>query len=113
MAAFRAKKLLEKKQSVKPKQLVQALKEPSKYKVVLLNDDYTPMDFVVKILETLFGFNEATAMAIMLTVHMQGRAVCGIFTHEIAETKMFQVNQVARKYEYPLLCCIEPDTLNK
>lgn len=87
------------------------LKEPEMYRVILLNDDYTPMDFVVKILETFFGLDETTAAMIMLQVHTKGHGVCGVFTQEIAETKVFQVNQCARQSEYPLLCCMEPDTL--
>ncbi len=84
---------------------------PSMYRVVLLNDDYTPMDFVVEILKTLFNFSEELAVSIMLQVHKQGKGICGVFTHEIAETKVFQVNQCARGHEYPLLCCMEPDNL--
>lgn len=87
------------------------LQEPCQYKVILLNDDYTPMDFVVKILQELFGLNELLAVSVMLQVHQQGKGVCGIFTREIAETKVFQVNQCARKCGYPLLCCMEPDNL--
>lgn len=87
------------------------LKEPEMYRVMLLNDDYTPMDFVVKILETFFGLDEVMATTVMLQVHKKGRGLCGVFTQEIAETKVFQVNQCAKQCEYPLLCCMEPDTL--
>lgn len=73
------------------------LQAPPMYKVVLFNDDYTPMDFVVEVLETFFNLNRELATKIMLTVHTEGRAVCGLFTRDIAETKAMQVNQYARK----------------
>ena len=69
-----------------------ALKKPSLYKVVMINDDYTPMDFVVEVLMTFFAMNEEKATQIMLAVHTQGKAVCGIYTRDIAETKAAQVN---------------------
>ena len=72
------------------------LKKPPLYKVILLNDDYTPMEFVVEILETFFRMNREQATHVMLTVHTQGKGVCGIFTRDIAETKAAQVNQVFR-----------------
>ncbi|HYW03092.1 MAG TPA: ATP-dependent Clp protease adapter ClpS [Gammaproteobacteria bacterium] len=83
------------------------VKEPPLYKVVLLNDDYTPMEFVVHVLETFFGMGHTKATQIMLQVHTQGKAVCGIFTAEIAETKVAQVNEYARKHQHPLLCSME------
>ncbi|NIB41175.1 ATP-dependent Clp protease adapter ClpS [Pseudomaricurvus alkylphenolicus] len=83
------------------------LKRPPMYKVVLLNDDYTPMEFVVETLEIFFSMNREQATRIMLTVHTQGKAVCGVFTRDIAETKAAQVNQFARENEHPLLCEIE------
>lgn len=83
------------------------LKRPSMYKVMLLNDDYTPMDFVVEILEIFFGMNREKATHIMLTVHLHGKAVCGIYTRDIAETKAAQVNEYAREHQHPLLCDIE------
>lgn len=86
-----------------------ALKAPRKYKVILLNDDYTPMDFVVEVLRRFFHFNEETAVQVMLQVHFQGRGVCGRFTRDIAETKVALVNDYARKNEHPLLCSMEPD----
>ena len=86
-----------------------ALQAPPLYKVVLFNDDYTPMDFVVEILETLFSLNREVATRIMLTVHTEGRAVCGLYTRDIAETKATQVNQYARESQHPLLCEIEKD----
>jgi ATP-dependent Clp protease adaptor protein ClpS len=83
------------------------LKRPSMYKVMLLNDDYTPMDFVVEILERFFSMGREKATQIMLTVHVQGKAVCGIYTRDIAETKSAQVNQYAREHQHPLLSDIE------
>jgi len=85
------------------------LQAPPMYKVVLFNDDYTPMDFVVEVLETFFSLNRELATKIMLTVHTEGRAVCGLFTRDIAETKAMQVNQYARESQHPLLCEIEKD----
>lgn len=83
------------------------LKRPSMYKVVLLNDDYTPMEFVVEVLESFFSMNREQATHVMLTVHTQGKGVCGVFTRDIAETKAALVNQYARENEHPLLCEIE------
>ena len=85
-----------------------AFKEPKKYQVILLNDDYTPMEFVVDVLKRFFYLNDARAIQVMLQVHTQGRAVCGVFTHDIAETKVSQVNDYGRANQYPLLCCMEP-----
>lgn len=84
-----------------------ALKRPARYRVVLLNDDYTPMDFVVEVLMTFFGMNEEKATQVMLLVHTQGKAVCGVYTHDIAETKAAQVNQYSSECDHPLLCEIE------
>ena len=89
-------------QEAKPK-----LKKPPLYKVIMLNDDYTPMEFVVHVLENFFNLNRPTATRIMLEVHTQGKGVCGIFTHEIAETKVSHVNAYARNHEHPLLCTTE------
>lgn len=83
------------------------LKRPSMYKVVLLNDDYTPMDFVVEVLEVFFSMTREKATHVMLTVHVHGKAVCGIYTRDIAETKAAQVNQYSRENQHPLLCEIE------
>ena len=77
------------------------------FKVVLINDDYTPMEFVVEVLEIFFRMNREQATHVMLTVHTQGKGVCGIFTRDIAETKAALVNQYAREHEHPLLCEIE------
>ena len=82
---------------------------PPMYQVVLLNDDYTPMDFVVEVLEVFFNLNRELATKVMLAVHTEGRAVCGVFTRDIAETKAMQVNQYARESQHPLLCEIEKD----
>ena len=86
-----------------------ALKEPRKYKVVLQNDDYTPMEFVVDVLKQFFHLSEEVAIQVMLKVHSQGRAVCGVFTHDIAETKVVLVNDYARANQHPLLCSMEPE----
>ena len=83
------------------------LKKPPLFKVVLMNDDYTPMEFVVEVLESFFRMNREQATHVMLTVHTQGKGVCGIFTRDIAETKAAQVNQYARESEHPLLCEVE------
>jgi len=83
------------------------LKRPPMYKVVLLNDDFTPMDFVVLILERFFGMDRERATRVMLQVHTQGKAICGIYSREIAETKVAQVNDYARAHEHPLLCTME------
>ena len=86
-----------------------ALQAPPMYKVVLFNDDYTPMDFVVEVLEVFFNLNRELATKVMMAVHTEGRAVCGVFTRDIAETKAMQVNQYARESQHPLLCEIEKD----
>ena len=83
------------------------LKKPPLFKVILLNDDYTPMEFVVEVLEVFFRMNREQATHVMLTVHTQGKGVCGIYTRDIAETKAAQVNQYARENQHPLLCEIE------
>jgi ATP-dependent Clp protease adaptor protein ClpS len=83
------------------------LKKPPLFKVVLMNDDYTHMEFVVEVLESFFRMNREQATHVMLTVHTQGKGVCGIFTRDIAETKAAQVNQYARESEHPLLCEVE------
>lgn len=85
-----------------------ALKIPRKYKVVLLNDDYTPMDFVIEVLMRFFHLKEDVAVQIMLQVHVQGKGVCGVFTRDIAETKVSLVNEYARINQHPLLSGMEP-----
>jgi ATP-dependent Clp protease adaptor protein ClpS len=83
------------------------LKEPSFYKVLLVNDDYTPMDFVVHILQKFFTKNTEDATRIMMQVHQQGSGVAGIYSFEIAETKVFLVNDYSRKNRHPLKCTME------
>ena len=83
------------------------LKRPPLYKVILINDDYTPMDFVVHILEAFFSIDREHATRIMLEIHTSGKGVCGVFTHEIAETKVLLVNDFSRENQHPLLCTME------
>lgn len=83
--------------------------KPAMYKVLLLNDDYTPMEFVVDVLERFFGKASEEAVRIMLHVHQKGVGVCGIYTYEIAETKVTQVVDYARKNQHPLQCTLEKD----
>nr|VFK18431.1 MAG: ATP-dependent Clp protease adaptor protein ClpS [Candidatus Kentron sp. LFY] len=83
------------------------LKRPSLYMVFLLNDDYTPMEFVVHVLEAFFGMPRPKATRVMLQVHMEGKGVCGTFSREVAETKVAQVMEYARKHQHPLLCVME------
>jgi len=85
----------------------QKVEPPAMYKVLLNNDDYTPMDFVVDVLMQFFNIDTEKANQIMLTVHYRGKAVCGIYTADVAETKVMQVNQYARKHQHPLLCSME------
>lgn len=89
---------------VKPK-----TKRPPLYKVLLLNDDFTPMEFVVHVLERFFGLSHAQSFEIMLTVHKKGLAVVGVFSHEIAETKVAQVMDYARRHQHPLQCTMEKE----
>jgi ATP-dependent Clp protease adaptor protein ClpS len=89
-------------QEAKPK-----LKRPPLYKVILLNDDYTPMDFVIHVLQKFFAMNHEKAMQIMLHVHTRGMGVCGIFNRDIAETKVAMVNQLSREHQHPLKCTME------
>ena len=92
------------KSMVKP-----VLKQPKKYTVILLNDDYTPMEFVVDVLKRYFYFNEEVAVQVMLQVHIQGRGMCGLYSRDVAETKVAQVNDYARENLHPLLCSMEPE----
>ena len=85
------------------------LKKPPLYKVILINDDYTPMDFVVEILRVFFGMNVEKATQVMLKVHTEGKGVCGVFSKDVAETKAAQVNDYSRECEQPLLCSVEVD----
>ncbi|MEC9375785.1 MAG: ATP-dependent Clp protease adapter ClpS [Pseudomonadota bacterium] len=82
-------------------------KKPPLFQVILLNDDYTPMEFVVDVLESIFGMNRQKATRIMLEVHTKGRGRCGVFTYEIAETKVAQVSSYARHHQHPLLSTLE------
>ena len=91
---------------VKPKPKT---KKPSMYKVLMLNDDYTPMEFVVHILERFFSKNREEATRIMLHVHRRGVGVCGVYTYEVAETKVTQVMDFARQHQHPLQCTLEKD----
>jgi len=89
-------------QVAKPK-----LKKPPLFKVVLVNDDYTPMEFVVEVLQVFFSLDQEKATRIMLHVHTKGKGVCGVYTREIAETKVAQVNQYSQERKHPLLCEME------
>ncbi|WP_172961037.1 ATP-dependent Clp protease adapter ClpS [Oceaniglobus roseus] len=82
---------------------------PPLYKVLLLNDDYTPMEFVVHVLERFFGMNHAQSFELMLTVHKKGLAVVGVFSFEVAETKVAQVMDFARRHQHPLQCTMEKE----
>tara|TARA_Y100000994_G_scaffold56953_1_gene46180 strand:+ start:840 stop:1169 length:330 start_codon:yes stop_codon:yes gene_type:complete len=83
------------------------LKKPPKYQVILLNDDYTPMDFVVQILQKIFSMDRSSATRIMLQIHTEGKGICGIYTYEVAETKVAQVTGLAQQHQHPLLCTME------
>jgi len=83
------------------------VKQPPLYQVMLINDDFTPMEFVVDILQGIFGMERTRATQVMLEVHTKGRGVCGLFTYEIAETKVAQVMSIAQQHQHPLLCTME------
>ena len=83
------------------------LKPPKQYKVIVINDDYTPMEFVVQILSKFFSMDQEKATQIMLMVHTKGKAICGEFSYQIAETKVEQVNDYSRQHQHPLLCTME------
>ncbi len=83
------------------------VRKPPLYRVVLLNDDYTPMDFVVEVLESIFGMQRMRATQVMLEIHMKGKGVCGVYNFEIAETKVAQVMGIAKQHQHPLLCTME------
>ena len=83
------------------------IKPPPLYRVVLINDDFTPMEFVVDILETIFGMERTRATHVMLEVHTKGKGICGVFNYEIAETKVAQVMGLASQHQHPLLCSME------
>ena len=90
-------------------QTVTRTKKPSLYRVLLLNDDYTPMEFVVYVLERFFQKSQEEATTIMLHVHQNGVGLCGVFTYEVAETKVAQVLDLARRHEHPLQCTMEKE----
>jgi ATP-dependent Clp protease adaptor protein ClpS len=83
------------------------IKQPPLYRVVLINDDYTPMEFVVNILESIFGMERTRATQVMLEVHTKGKGICGVYNFEIAETKVAQVMGLAQQHQHPLLCTME------
>ncbi|NNC77070.1 MAG: ATP-dependent Clp protease adapter ClpS [Woeseiaceae bacterium] len=83
------------------------VKRPPMYRVILVNDDYTPMQFVVGILESVFGLERTAATRVMLEVHTKGKGVCGVYSYEIAETKVAQVMTIAQQQQHPLLCTLE------
>lgn len=83
------------------------LKRPSLYRVVLINDDFTPMEFVVEVLQSIFGMERTRATRVMLEVHTKGKGVCGVYSYDIAETKVAQVTSVAEQQQHPLLCTME------
>ncbi len=83
------------------------LEEPKQYKVVLINDDFTPMEFVVLVLNMFFGMDSDKATRVMMAVHTKGKGICGIFSYEIAETKVEQVNEYSRVNQHPLMCAME------
>lgn len=83
------------------------LKQPPQFKVVLMNDDYTPMEFVIEVLEVFFAMDREKATRVMLHVHTRGKGVCGIYTRDVAETKVAQVNDYSREHQHPLLCAME------
>ena len=85
------------------------LKPPRRYKVVLINDDFTPMEFVIEILQTFFRMNREKAVQVMMMVHTQGKGICGVFSKDIAETKVAQVNEFSRQNQHPLMCSMEDD----
>ncbi len=83
------------------------LKKPPLFRVILINDDYTPMEFVVEVLELIFAMDRPKATRVMLEVHTKGKGVCGVYVYEIAETKVAQVTSFAQQHQHPLLCTLE------
>ena len=87
----------------------QKTRKPTLYKVILLNDDYTTMEFVLQVLETVFHKTPAAAHRVMMQVHLEGRAVCGAYSYEVAETKVHQVMELAQQHQHPLQCTLEKE----
>lgn len=85
------------------------IKQPPLYRVVLLNDDYTPMEFVVEVLQVFFRMDREQATQVMLHVHTRGKGICGVYTRDVAESKVDQVNDYARECDHPLMCTLEPE----
>ncbi|MCK5336782.1 MAG: ATP-dependent Clp protease adapter ClpS [Gammaproteobacteria bacterium] len=85
------------------------LKPPKRYKVVLMNDDFTPMEFVIQVLQGYFRMDRETAVQVMMMVHTKGKGICGVFSKDIAETKVVQVNEYSRQNQHPLMCSMEED----
>lgn len=83
------------------------IERPALFQVVLLNDDFTPMDFVVEVLRSFFTMDQERAVQVMLHVHVRGKGICGVFTREVAETRVGQVNQYSRNHQHPLMCTME------
>jgi len=86
-----------------------ALKRPPMYKVIIMNDDYTPMEFVVEVLESFFYMSREKATQVMFQVHTQGKGICGVFSRDVAETKTAQVNDYSQQNQHPLLCSMEAE----
>jgi ATP-dependent Clp protease adaptor protein ClpS len=97
----------EQRRSVVVEEAKPEVARPPLYQVVILNDDFTPMEFVVAVLETFFNMSRELATQVMLHVHTRGKGVCGVFTREVAETKVTQVNEFSRTHQHPLLCTLE------
>jgi ATP-dependent Clp protease adaptor protein ClpS len=97
------------KQNLSTNTCLPALRLPKRFKIILLNDDYTPMDFVIDTLKRFFKLNDELAASVMWQVHINGRGICGVYTRDIAETKVAQVNDFAQGNQHPLLCMMEPD----
>lgn len=85
------------------------LKPPKRYKVVLMNDDFTPMEFVIQVLQGYFRMDREAAVQVMMMVHTKGKGICGVFSKDIAETKVVQVNEYSRQNQHPLMCSMEED----
>lgn len=103
------RKIIATGEAVVEKEIARKAKIPPKYKVVILNDDYTPMDFVTEILQKIFFMDNNTANELMLQVHTQGKAICGVYTRDVAQSKVAKVNDYARRNKHPLLCKLEAE----